>query len=166
MHLRDLLTGGDRRSLARAEEALAIARQDPRAVDELAALTADPDGLVAYRACDVLEKLVQDEPEAMLRHRLLFVERMASDMWETRLQCVRAVGRFLWPSDEVAGVLEALRPRLDDSQIFVRAWALDSFAALAPPELRAEVDARIDAFLQSRSKALQARARAVARRLG
>src|SRR5579862_4573007 len=96
MTVRDLLTGGDRRSIARAPDALAIAREDREAVDELARLTGDSDWLVAQRACDVLEKLLRERPEWVQPHKLAFLEMLKSPYWETRLQCVRALPLFAW----------------------------------------------------------------------
>ena len=167
MRLRDLLCGGDRRSLARAGEALAIAREDPDALAELARLAYDPDPLVAQRACDTLEKLLKDRIDWVQPHKHVFLDQIASPFWETRLQCVRAVSQFDWTEDETAKVIEALRPRILDEQKFVRCWALDSFSLFAEiyPELIPELDAHISEFLRSGVPSMQARARAIVRRL-
>jgi HEAT repeat protein len=167
MQLRDLLTGGNRRSLAQANEALAIARQDRDAVDQLARLTGDPDPLVAQRACDVLEKLVRERPDWVQPHKRVFLDLVSSPYWETRLQCVRAIPLFKWESEERPRVVEALRQRIDDEQKFVRCWALDGFAQLAAdaPSIRDELKGRLSDFLGSGIPSMQARARAIETRL-
>lgn len=159
------MKGGDRRSLAQAAEALELVRHDQTRIAELVELTGDADPLVAYRACDVLEKLAHDDMAAVSEFRHVFVQRMTHPYWEARLQCVRAVSLFEWGEAERVEVITALRERLDDEKQFVRAWALDSFAAFANGDetLQGEVDARIREFLGSQSKALQARARAIAK---
>ena len=167
MQLRDLLTGGDRRSIARANDALAIARQDREAVDELARLTDDPDHLVAQRACDVLEKLVRERPEWVQPHKRVFLDLVSSPYWETRLQCVRALPLFKWEPEELPRAVEALRQRIDDEQKFVRCWALDGFAQLAADDLsiREELECRLSDFLGSGIPSMRARARTIAKRL-
>ena len=52
--LRELLSGRDRRSIARASDVLAMARANIALVTDLAALADDDDWLVAERALDVL----------------------------------------------------------------------------------------------------------------
>ncbi|HLK15980.1 MAG TPA: hypothetical protein VKT78_14335 [Fimbriimonadaceae bacterium] len=167
MTLRDLLTGGDRRSIARASEALDIARQDQAAVDELARLTAGPDPLVAERALDVLEKLVHERPEWLQPHRQVFVDLLAHPHWECRLQCVRAIPALTWTQQERSAVVERLREAIDDSQKFVSCWALDGYARLADndPIKRKEIDRRLTEFLGSGVPSMRARARAIAKRL-
>jgi len=167
MRLRDLLTGGDRRSIARAGEALSVARSDRAAVDELALLTGDADHLVAQRACDVLEKLLRERHEWVQPHKGVFLALVDSPFWETRLQCVRAIPLFDWSREERLEAMCALRKRVDDDQKFVRSWALDGFALMAAgdPSRRAELDARISEFLSSGVPSMQARARAIAKRL-
>jgi HEAT repeat protein len=167
MELRDLLTGGDRRSIARANEAVAISREDPIAIDELARLTADVEPLVSSRACDVLEKLAHENPTWVQRHRTVFLACMNAPYWEARLQCARAVALFEWSEIERPRVIEALRKRIDDEQKFVRCWALNSFAVLVgeDPQYWAELDERIAKFLTCDSPSMRARARAIAKRL-
>jgi hypothetical protein len=64
-------------------------------------------------------------------------------------------------------VIEILRRNVDYPQTFVRAWALDSLATFAkgdPAQLRT-VKRLLGEFERSDSKALQARARHIRRRL-
>jgi hypothetical protein len=90
--LRDLLLGGDRRSIARSGLALKLVRSSPERVAELAALAGDEDPLVSQRALDLLEKLALGQPEWIEPHKHLFIGALAdSDRWEVRLQIVRAL---------------------------------------------------------------------------
>ncbi len=167
MQLRDLLTGGDRRSIAHASQALAFARDDSEAVAELACLTSDTDPLVAMRACDVLEKLLHEDVTQVQPYKDVFIRQLQSPFWESRLQCVRALPLFHWSAEERPAVIQALRERIDDEQKFVRCWALDGFALLvaADPGVRAELDQRLAEFLGSGVPSMQARARAIVKRL-
>jgi HEAT repeat protein len=167
--LKALLTGGDRRSIARSNRAREHLNKDATQIEELAALTADDDWLVSMRAVDLLEKLAHEQPERVQPHKRLFIGPLAeSDKWEIRLQIVRALPLLRWTPRERPRVIEILRRNVDYPQTFVRAWALDSLATFAvhDPKLRQFVKRRVTEFERSDSKALQARARHIRSRLG
>jgi len=166
--LRDLLTGGDRRSIARSNRALALARADPSLIRQLVDLTEDPDWLVSLRALDLLEKLAHEHPDWIAPVRKLFIGDLAdSDKWETRLQVVRALPLFSWTPSEMRRVLQVLRRDLQHPQKFVRAWALDSLAQLSlrRPSLLPQLQKHLLSFERSGGKAVAARARAIRERL-
>jgi hypothetical protein len=164
--LRSLLSGGDRRSVARSEQARALLESDPTCVAEVARLATDRDWLVSMRAMDLLEKLVHEHADWVEPHKKLFIGPLAdSDKWELRLQVVRALPCLDWNARELKRVVEILVRDVEHPQKFVRAWALDSLATLAKsdPALRPLVERHIAAFECSASKALQTRARKLAR---
>jgi hypothetical protein len=166
--LKPLLSGGDRRSIARSNRAGEHVNEDPAKIEELAALTADTDWLVSMRALDLLEKLAHESPERVQRHKKLFIGPLAeSDKWEIRLQIVRALPLLRWTARERPRVIEILRSNVDYQQTFVRAWALDSLATFAKddPVLLRTVRRLLVEFERSDSKALQARARQIRSRL-
>ena len=166
--LKSLLTGGDRRSIARSNRARERLNKDPAQVEELAALTADDDWLVSMRALDLLEKLAHEQPERVQPHKRLFIGPLAeSDKWEIRLQIVRALPLLRWTARERARVIEILRRNVDYPQTFVRAWALDSLATFAENDtaLLRIVKRYVSEFERSQSKALQARGRNIRARL-
>jgi hypothetical protein len=160
--IRELLSGGDRRSIAQSNRARTMIERNPSLVGELAAHTRDEDWLVGQRALDLLEKLARDHPEWVEAHKTVFIGGAAeSDKWEVRLQVVRALPLFRWTSTQQRRVEAILLENLTFPQTFVRAWALDSLATLAQrrPRLRPIVEQHLRAFERSSSKALQARAR-------
>lgn len=166
--IRPLLTGGDRRTIAQAPQALALVNENPALVADLAVLTNDADWLVVQRAFDLLEKLAHEHPDWIEPHKLVFIGPHArSDKWEIRLQIVRALPFFQWTSTQRKRVEEILLDGVKFPQTFVRAWSLDSLARLAKnnAKLRPIVQRHIAAFARSDSKALQARAKAIKRRL-
>ena len=166
--LRELLLGGDRRSIARSAEALRLIRLRPQRVAEVATLARDEDPLVSQRALDLLEKLAQDHPGWIDPHKQLFIGPLAdSERWEVRLQIVRALPLFAWKPAELLRVLAILRRDVRHPQKFVKAWALDSLAtfAMKDPALRSIVLRTLGSFDRSGSKSLAARARHVRQRL-
>jgi hypothetical protein len=167
--IRRLLSGGDRRSIAKSNRVRLLIDQNPSLVAELAALTGDEDWLVTQRAIDLLEKLAHDHREWIAPHKNIFVGPLAaSDKWEIRLQIVRALPLFQWSPAQARRVEKILLENLSFPQTFVRAWALDGLATLA--ERRAAllpiVRRHLRNFEASPSKALQARAKHIRARLG
>jgi len=166
--IRSLLTGGDRRSIAQSNRARALIEQDASLVRELAALVEDENWLVAQRALDLLEKLAHDHPDWIEPHKQVFLgSRAESDKWEIRLQIVRALPLFTWTPAQVRRVEAILLDNVSFRHTFVRAWALDSLAALAErrKKLAPIVQRYLREFERSSSKALQARARNIRARI-
>jgi len=167
--IRALLTGGDRRSQARARRVFArILDGDRTVVYDLAILTRDEDWLVAMRAADLLEKTAHLHPDWVEPFKAIFTSEFADrDEWEIRLQVVRALPLFDWTSPERRRVFAILLRDATHPQTFVRAWALDSLATFAVkhPRLRPTVLRHLRAFERSGSKALAARARHIRERL-
>ena len=166
--IRTLLSGGDRRGIARSNQVRAMVEKDPALVKELAALTGDEDWLVTQRALDLLEKLAHDHPEWVEPHKAIFIGPLAdSDKWEIRLQIVRTLPLFRWNAAQARRVKAILIENVSFPQTFVRAWALDGLATLAArrPALMPIVRRHLREFETSPSKALQARARHIRARM-
>ena len=166
--IRKLLTGGDRRSIAKSNRVRPLIENDPSLVTELAVLTADEDWLVAQRALDLLEKLAHDHPDWIAPHKQIFIGPLAeSDKWEIRLQIVRALPLFDWSAAAARRVEAILLENVVFPQTFVRAWALDGLATLSERrvKLRPIVLKHLREFERSDSKALQARAKQIRARL-
>lgn len=79
--MREMLSGGDRRSIADSNRARAKVEGDPSLVGELVALTRDDDWLVALRALDLLEKLAHrlDRTAQSGLHRTAGRQRQVGD---------------------------------------------------------------------------------------
>jgi HEAT repeat protein len=166
--LERLLSGGDRRSIARSQHVLALVRATPARVAELASLTENLNWLVTMRAIDLLEKIAHEHADWVQPHKKLFIGRLAeSDKWEIQLQIVRALPLLGWTPRERKRVIQVLRRNVEHPQKFVRAWALDSLATLAErdPGLVPVVKRGLEDFERSGSKALQTRAKHIRERL-
>ena len=163
-----MLSGGDRRSIAKANDVcdLVIGRLVP--VSAVVGLTVHADPLVAMRAFDVLEKIARVEPELLRSHRHVFLRRRPGDeRWEIQLQIVRALPLLRWTARERARAKHILLQQLEHPQPFVRAWALDGLVTLAHHDhaLTGVLTRNLLSFERSRSRALKARARHIRARL-
>jgi hypothetical protein len=166
--LKRLLSGGDRRSIARSNRVHRQLQKDPRLVADVAGLANDADWLVSMRAMDLLEKLAREHADLVQPHKRLFIGPLAeSDRWEIRLQIVRALPLLRWTPRERRRVLEILQRDVEHPQIFVRAWALDSLARFAPADrtVLPAVMRGLGSFEHSGKKALVTRARHIRARL-
>ncbi len=165
--MRALLEGGDRRSLARSAQLHALLRAHPERIGALAALTEDPEYVVAMRAFDLLEKLAVEHVAWVQPHRRVFLAPRADvGQWEVRLQIVRALPLFSWTAGERRQVKHLLAREVEHPQRFVRAWALDRLATLADDApSRAAVEQALRSCERSGSKALATRARRIRERL-
>lgn len=166
--LRRLLVGGDRRSIARSNEALALLRADPARIAELVSLVDDSDWLVVLRAVDLMEKLAHEHPDWMQPQRRLFIGPLADHpAWEIRLQIARALPLLRWTAAERKRVVAILLGYVKHSQKFVKAWSADSLSRLAAGDaaLTGVVQGLIEEFERSGSPALLTRARQMRTRL-
>ncbi len=164
----NLLDGGDRRSIAHVPRVIEAVRLDPTRVAELVALAYDPNGLLAMRALDALEKLAHEQPAWVAPYKDVFIGPLAdSDRWEIRLQIVRALPLFPWAPPQRARAVQILRRDITHPRTFVKAWALDSLATFAQADrsLQPMVRRTLAAFERSGSKALVARARKIRDRM-
>jgi hypothetical protein len=164
LRIYELLSGGDRRSIAGSNQVRRMIDEAPSRVAILAKLTSDENVLIAQRALDLLEKVAHDRPELVEPHKTLFLGPLAdSDRWEMRLQIVRALPLFSWTPAQMKRAEEILLQSVDFSQTFVRAWALDSLATLADRRLKLApiVERYLSEFERSPSSALRARARRI-----
>jgi hypothetical protein len=164
MDLRALLIGKDRRSVARAKDALQWLRADRNRIDQLIRLTTDTDWLIVMRAMDLLEKLAHEKPEWIQPHRNVLIGPLAEhDSWEIRLQIARALPLLNWPAAEKSRAVSILEGYTADTQKFVKAWALDSLAQFAMHDvaLMPKVEKLLTQFEHSGSKSLLARARRI-----
>jgi hypothetical protein len=166
--LRELFSGGDRRSVARSKQAQTIVEDSPDRIEELVTLVSDMDWLVSMRAVDLLEKLAHQRVEWVQPHKRIFIGPLADrGEWEIRLQVVRALPLFKWTPREKERVLDILVRDVNHPKKFVSAWALDSLARFAEDDssLMPTVRRALASFEKSESKALRTRARHIRTRL-
>jgi len=166
--LRRLLVGGDRRSIARSNEALAQLRAEPARIADLVGLVDDSDWLVVMRALDLMEKIAHAHPEWIQPHRRVLIGQLAEHAsWEIRLQIARALPLRRWTPAERKRVVAILLGYAAHPQKFVKAWSVDSLSRLAAGDapLMCAVEALLVDFERSSSPALLSRARQIRARL-
>src|SRR5690349_3152849 len=167
--LRDLLTGGDRRSIGRVADVLRILRRQPHRVGELVATLRDQDPLVRMRAADALEKVSAAHPQLLRPHQRVLL-RLARDatQQELRWHLAQLVPRLRLTAHQrlrAAGFFESY---LRDRSAIVRTCAMQALADLASVDrrLRARVVRRLRRLTRTGTPAMQARGRRLLQALG
>lgn len=163
-----LLSGGDRRSIGRANEVAERVCAQPELAKELAdALTHDSD-VVRMRAADALEKVAASNAAAVrpFRGRLVSLAARAAQQ-ELRWHLAQILPRLGLTAAERARLVPVLRAWLADDSRIVQANALEALVVLALEDaaLRPDVEKLVRARAKDGPPSLQARARRLARRL-
>jgi hypothetical protein len=157
-----LLAGGDRRSLGRASDVVALVLQDPSRFAELVHCLWSDDAVVRMRAADAVEKVSRQKP-ALLH---AFKAELLGLAGESRQQEVlwhlaQIISRLRLTRAERQRGIAQLKEYLQDRSAILRTLALQSLADMAAddPALREEVIGLVEEALRSGTAAMKARAR-------
>lgn len=160
--IRSLLTHGDRRSIGRVEEVLALVKQTPARAKHLSACLWDDDGAVRMRAADAMEKLSREQPQILQP----FGAQLLSLLCEARQKELRwhlavMVPRLRLKASECRLVSEILVSYLEDTSSIVKVFALQGLADLTrqSPNLRPMVVDLLRVSARTGTAAMRARAR-------
>jgi len=162
------LTGGDRRSIGRADEVAAIISRDSALFPQLIAGLSSEDPLLAMRAADAAEKITRTHPELLQRHKKNLLRLLTTaTQQELRWHLAAMVPRLALNTKERRAAIAALKPYLEDGSSIVKTCALQGLADLAEaePSFRPEITSILRAALQNGTPAMQARSRKLLPRL-
>jgi hypothetical protein len=166
--LEDLLSGGDRRSLGRSNEAEKIVLRQPRRFAELIRCFWSDDPVVRMRAADAAEKISTQKPALLepFKPELLGLFFEAAQQ-ELRWHLAQMIPRLLLGTRERQRVAEKFRRYLEDRSSIVKTFALQGLAELAEndSDLRREVRQLLEESAQAGTAAMKARARRLLRAL-
>ena len=166
--LKELLTGGDRRSLGRSNEAKKIVLQQTRRFSELVRCLWSDDPVVRMRAADAAEKVTVTRPELLHPHKQellgLLVE---AEQIELRWHLALMVPRLELSARERERAAAALQRYLEDRSSIVKTFAMQGLADLARQDrsLRETAKRILEESLQTGTAAMKARARKLLKKL-
>ncbi len=156
------LTGGDRRSIGRSDEAVARVLRQPDLFPQLIEGMGGVEPLVRIRAADAAEKISRQRPELLQHHADSLIDAfgMAADA-EVRWHVAQMLPRLWLTTAQRSRTLALLHAYLDDASRIVRVMAMQSLAdlALQDPALLPEVRPLIERLAHSGSPAMRARGR-------
>jgi hypothetical protein len=157
-----LLSGGDRRSIGRADRVAEMVCRDPRLFPELMAGLWSEDALVRMRAADAAEKVTRTDRELLAPYKkeLLGLMSEAGEQ-ELRWHLAVMVPRLPLKGKERLAAAAWLKKYLEDRSSIVKTFALQGLADLARVDarIRAEVVEILRESVRSGTAAMKARGR-------
>ncbi|GAB4432861.1 MAG: hypothetical protein Fur0044_30390 [Anaerolineae bacterium] len=163
------LTGGDRRSIGRADEVVAEVLAEPALFPLLFEGMLSDDPLIRMRAADAVEKITAQQPGYLQPYKNQLIGPVAQvNQQEVRWHVAQMLPRLSLNNAELAQVVEILLAYLDDSSKIVKTFAMQALADLAEQEasLRPQVIKIVAELAQTGSPAVQSRGRKLLRQLG
>lgn len=164
----NLLNGGDRRSIGRANEVARLILKHPRRFSELIACLWHDDPTVRMRAADAAEKVSAQKPRLLDRHKRELLGLLAeAEQIELRWHLAAMVPRLRLSPAERHRATTALHRYLEDRSSIVKTFALQGLADLARDDaaLRGSVKQLLEDAVQSGTPAMKARARHLLKKL-
>ena len=158
----EMLEGGDRRSIGRANEVVDIVLADPKRFAEIfeAMLHADP--VVRMRAADAVEKLSARHPEYLYPLKTRLLRQVAKiDQQEVRWHVAAMFSRLKLTQDDRREVLTILDQYLEDKSKIVKTFSMQAMAdiALQDSELKPAIYKKLQKLTRTGSPAMQSRGR-------
>lgn len=130
--LLNLLTGGDRRSIGRVDEAVACVLDEPPLLAVLLSGMAGGDPLLRMRCADAAEKVTARHPEWLAPHKPLLLDTLARvEQKEVRWHVAPMLARLPLAPAERKRVVDVLIGYLNDPSSIVKTQAMQALADLA-----------------------------------
>jgi len=160
--MREILLGGDRRSLGHAAEALAQVRAHPDRLRELVELLWDADPVIPMRAADCLEKLSLDTAFPLTQYKAELLGLMAeTTQQELRWHLALMAPRLSLTTKETQRATQILEAYLEDRSSIVKTCAMQGLWDLSgsDPAMRTRVVDLIRDLTRTGTPAMRARGR-------
>ncbi|OGO46869.1 MAG: hypothetical protein A2Z30_05925 [Chloroflexi bacterium RBG_16_64_43] len=166
--IRDVLRGGDRRSIGRVPQVLNRLTASPRLFDRLVAALGDTDPVVRMRAADALEKASRKDASPLQKHKraLLRLARSTAQQ-ELRWHLAQMLPRLHLRPPERQAAARTLQSYHTDPSSIVRTFALQALADLAQGDaaLRALALRSLRQAIRTGTPAMRSRAARLLREL-
>jgi hypothetical protein len=166
--IRDLLTGGDRRSLGHSDQAVTLISIHPARFGELLECLWDEHPVVRMRAADAAEKASLASPQLLQPHKNELLGLMEEAVQqELRWHLALMVPRLTLSAKERKRAHDALCTYLDDRSSIVKTLAMQGLADLATQDarLKSGIVEQIRTLTRTGTPAMKARGRKLLARL-
>lgn len=166
--LSTMLSGGDRRSIGRANEVVALVLSQPALFVQLIDGMQSEDAVVRARSADAAEKVSAVHPAWLLPHRKLLMQTLSrSPQPEMRWHVAPMLARLPLKPSELARLVRLLTDWLNDGSHIVRVMAIQALADLAGrhADLRPQVLRHLQEWVVVGSPAMKARGRKLLKQL-
>jgi len=163
-----MLTGGDRRSIGKANQVVALLKSQPEHLSQLVRLLWDRDSLVSMRAADVVEKVSRGQGNLLQPYRAQLLGLLAEcSQQEVRWHLAVMVPRLRLTVAECRRVADLLEKYLGDRSSIVKTSAMQGLFDLTrqDAELRPRVTELIHVLARTGTPAMRARGRHLLKQL-
>ncbi|NOT99360.1 MAG: hypothetical protein HOO97_09770 [Sideroxydans sp.] len=127
-----MLQGGDRRSIGRSNEVVALVLEKPESFDVLMSGMKLDDPLVAMRCADAAEKITVLHPEYLQPYKRVLIDELSKvEQKEVRWHVAAMLPRLPLTSKEQQRVIEILLAYTNDRSSIVKTLAMQALADLA-----------------------------------
>jgi hypothetical protein len=157
-----MLSGGDRRSIGRADEAVTLVLAEPALLGVLFDGMTSNDPVLCMRSADVAEKVSSVRPELLIPYSTLLIETLAGQkQQEVRWHVAPMLSRLALAGADEERVLRILFSFTDDRSRIVRTAAMQALSDMALRSVRfiPEVLPHIRHLTKTGSPAMQSRGR-------
>jgi hypothetical protein len=126
------LTGGNRRSIGKANEVVSEVLSEPSLFDFLFDGLLDDDPIIRMRSADAIEKITADHNEYLQPYKKILIGRVAmSSQKELRWHVAQMIPRLNLTKGERARVVKMLMDYLTDQSHIVKTFAMQALADIA-----------------------------------
>lgn len=167
--LLEKLTGGDRRSIGRANEVVDEVLHNPSLFGALFDGLYNNAPLTRMRAADAIEKITATRPEWLEPYKEKLLGTVAaSDQQEIRWHVAQMLPRLTLTRAERSAVVSVLKEYLNDKSGIVRTCAMQALADLSKHDehLREEVIDLLQTLMRTGTPAMKSRGRKLLKQLG
>lgn len=160
VQLLKLLEGGDRRSIGRANEAVAVTLAEPALFPVLLSGMLSEDPLLRMRAADAVEKVTLSHPEYLYPYKRILINQVAAiPQQEVRWHLAQLLPRLKLTRPERQTVVKILLDFLMDESKIVKTFSMQALADIVrhDPSFRAVARKAIERHTRSGSPAVHNR---------
>lgn len=129
--IRLMLAGGDRRSIGRVADVVAVVEQQPSVTSSLVGCLWDEDSRVFMRAADAIEKISRERTSFLKPHTASLLGLLAeTTQQEVRWHLAVILPRLQLTDSECRRVADILQSYLEDKSSIVKTFAMQGLADL------------------------------------
>lgn len=169
MDIREVLSGGDLRSIGHVDAVVAYVGNDPDRFSELMTGLTDDRPVVRMRSADAIEKVTRRHPKLLQAHQASLSQQLhRAIQQEVRWHLAQLMPRLTWTEDEAADIVQMLTDWIDmETSNIVIVNSLQAIFDLSAmhPRFRDELKALLESQIETGSSAVKSRSKKLLQKL-
>lgn len=169
MDIREVLSGGDLRSIGHVDAVVEFVGNDPDRFNELMTGLTDDRPVVRMRSADAMEKVTRHHPELLQAHQSsLFQQLQIATQQEVRWHLAQVMSRMTWTEEEASGIVHVLTDWIDtETSAIVIVNALQAMFDLSAvhPRFHDELKVLLESQCETGSPAVKSRSKKLLQKL-